>query len=167
VAALDVFVVVYVVYALVPKFLDEGAGVGGVYAVVFGGGGDEEGGIAFGGVDVVVGRVFVKEIVPVGCVGVSVFGLPGGSGEEVRVALHVDEGHGAYDGAVEVGPLDVGVGDEEPAVGAAADGEFARVGDDARGDEIFSDGVEVVVAFLSIFFEGRLVPARSVFAAAS
>ena len=58
------------------------------------------------------------------------------------------------------------VAHQQAAVAAALDAKMRRVGDAALG-EVARDGGKVFVGFVAVFFQGCLVPARAVFAAAT
>jgi hypothetical protein len=78
-------------------------------------------GLSFG--DMMVGRVGVQPGELGGDVGVAVLGDPRAAGAELGVADHVEQGHGADDGADQLGALGHGRADQQAAVGAAVDGE--------------------------------------------
>jgi hypothetical protein len=163
--AFDIFVVEDIVF-LLEHSGDHFSGVGWMHAVVAGGCDEQGSRIGAEGDDVMIGGVALEEGPLVGLVRVTIFGHPTGPGEELVIALHVEQGDSADDSAEEIGALGEHIADEQTAIGAAADSEVAWRGDISL-DQIFGDCDEVVVGGLAIFFQGGLVPGGAELATAA
>ncbi len=164
-AALDVLVVQHVV-ALRYHARRHLARVPRVHAVVARGRGEEDRRVVRLLVHVLV-RAVLRDPGPLrGQVGVAVLGHPRRAGQQLVVALHVQQRHLAADGVEQLGALHRDGAHQQAAVAAALDAQVARAGH-LRGDQVLGHGLEVVVAALLELLDGRLVPGRPVLAAAA
>ncbi len=91
---------------------------------------------------------------------------PARAGEQLVVALHVEQRHLADDRAEEVGYAREHVAHQQAAVAAALDAEVLRRGDLAL-DQVLGDGGEVFVGPVPVLLERGLVPLRAELAAAA
>mmetsp|Transcript_80871 Transcript_80871/g.196177 ORF Transcript_80871/g.196177 Transcript_80871/m.196177 type:complete len:603 (+) Transcript_80871:661-2469(+) len=137
-----------------------------MHAVVSGRGGEHDGRVLGGAAQPVVRRVALEEGPVLGHLRVAELAHPRGSGEQLAVPVHVEQRHLADDGAEELGRADQHVTGEQPAVGAALDGELLRAGDPPP-HEVRRHRLEVLVRLVPLLLERGLVPARAELAAAA
>ena len=142
------------------------AGVARVHAVVAGGGGEQHRRVVNVLLHVLVGRIPAQELPVRRHVRVAVFGHPGGAGQQLVVAIHVQQRHLADHGAEQLRVHHHHVAGEQAAVAAALDAQAGRLGDLA-GDQVLGHRREVLVGLVAVLAQRRLVPARAVFAAAA
>jgi hypothetical protein len=143
-AAFQIFVEV----EAVAIFLEPGrhlAGVAGMDPVVLGRAVEEDRRVADALAQILVGRILRHEGPVRRLVGIAIFVDPRGAGEQVRIALHVEQRRADDHRRIEIGPLVHRRADQHAAVGAAGNADLA-LGGDSGADQILGDGVEIVEA---------------------
>jgi hypothetical protein len=148
VAAFDVFVVAHVGVPARFHLRHHLARVAGVDAVVAGGGGEQHRRIIDLRLQQVVRREGFDEF-PVLGVRIAVFGHPRGAGQQVAVALHVEQRHLTDHRAEQLRVLHDHVAHQQAAVAAALRAEVLRRGDLAR-EQVFGDRREILVRLVAI-----------------
>ncbi len=103
---------------------------------------------------------------PVRRVRIAVFRHPRSAGQQVAVALHVQQRHLHHHRAEQLGVLHEHVAGEQAAVAAALDAEV-RGRCDLACDQILRHSREILVRLVPVGLERGLVPARTVLAAAA
>ena len=137
-----------------------------MHAVVARGGQQDGGRVVLRRIEQVVGREGADVFPLFRLVRIAVFGHPRRAGQQLVVALHVQQRHLDHHRTEQFRVLREHVAGEQAAVAAAADAKVLWRGDLAV-DHVARDRGEILVGLVPVLLQRRLVPARAVLAAAA
>ena len=141
------------------------AGMARMHAVIAGRCSEQHRWIAHVLAHVLVRRISLQEV-PVVCVGIAVFSHPRRTGQQLVIALHVQQRHLADHSTEQLRIHHGHVAHQQATIAAALDAQVLGRGDIAR-NQVFGHRREVFIGFVAVGFQCRLMPTRSIFAAAT